>query len=170
MKQTFLFALLLLFSCEPAENVKKTVVEGYKPVYLSFDQVQKVESQPIRNIHNAGKIYIKDKYLFVMEQGEGIHIIDNSDKKNPKFVSFISVPLSQDISVKNNVLYTDNATNLVALDIADPLNIKVLKTIKDVFPLKNYPDEIGPFECVDNTKGFISRWEKAKLINPKCFR
>lgn len=171
MKKLLFFATVLsINACTTDETVKDIKVMGYRPVYVSYDKIRKVESFPPQKLRRPGKIYTKDKYLYINELGEGIHVFDNSDKTKPKAIAFISIPANQEISIKNDILYADNGDDLVAIDITNPLVIKLLKRVEKAFPAPSYPNKSGKFECVDASKGFIKTWEYVELINPKCFR
>jgi hypothetical protein len=68
-------------------------------------------------------------------------------------------------------LYADNAVDLVALDITNPADVKLLKRIENAFPNQSFPPHTGVnFECADPAKGVVVGWEKVQLQNPKCFR
>lgn len=171
MKKLCLYATILLFSsCRSKVIDLPSKSMGYKPIYVSYESLRKIELQPARKLKNPGKIYTKDKILYINEVGEGIHVFDNADKSKPKAISFISIPVNQDISIINNVLYADNADELVAIDISNPLEIKVLKRIEKAFPYASYPQQRGRFECADPAKGYVKSWEYVELINPKCSR
>ncbi len=92
-----------------------------------------VASEAPRSLEKPGKMYVKGKYLFVNEIKKGIHIIDNSNSSSPKFVSFINIPGNGDIAVRDNVLYADSYSDLVALDITDPTKAKELNRVNNVF-------------------------------------
>ena len=170
-KLLYFSVIILLYGCNPQdEKVVNEKVMGYRPIYTDYASIRKVEVQASRALKKPGKIYIKDKYLYINEIGEGIHIFDNSDKTHPKPVSFIAIPVNKDISIKNNILYADNADELIAIDITDPKSIKVLKRIEKAFPYPSYPNESGRFECVDPSKGYVKSWEYVGLVNPKCYR
>ncbi|PLK45589.1 hypothetical protein [Emticicia sp. TH156] len=173
MKKLYLlFVMALASGCVPHlddENTNKKVM-GYKPVYIDYASARKIEVQKARSLSHPGKIYIKGNYLYVGEAGEGIHIFDNTDKASPKPVAFISIPVNKDISIKGNILYADNADDLVTIDISDLQKIKVLKRIEKAFPFPSFPNEIGWFECVNPNKGYVKGWEYVELLNPKCRR
>ncbi|RAJ92471.1 LVIVD repeat-containing protein [Larkinella arboricola] len=164
--------LLTAFGCETNTEVDTAQqVQGLRPVYASYEDVRTIETLEPQPLKNPGKIYIKGGYLFINEQGRGVHIIDNSNPAKPQKISFVSVPGNIDMAVKDQVLYVDNSVDLVALDIADPRQVTVLKRIKDAYPYPSYPSQRGvPFECADPEKGVVVRWETARLTNPKCFR
>jgi hypothetical protein len=165
--------LLLVFSACTIDTEDDSVVEGYRPMYISNTQALVIESQNARTLQKTGKIYAKDTLVFVNELYKGVHIINNKNPQKPVIIGFISIPGNVDIAIKNNVLYADNYTDLVAIDINNLNNIRVVKRIKDAFPeiLQKYPPYPNVrFECVDDAKGRVIGWEKATLTNPKCIR
>jgi hypothetical protein len=173
MKHLYLY--VLLFNCIGCnyddQQSSPTIVRGYKPIYDNYENLRKVEVQPAKKLKRPGKIYIKDDVLFVNELGEGIHIFDNRDKANPKPVAYIAIPANQDMAIKGTTLYADNADDLVAIDISNPFQAKVVKRIEKSFPYPYYPPQRGVrFECPDPAKGYVVRWELTELTNPKCSR
>ena len=159
---------LIAISLGACHKEKNKTVEGLKPVYATEAELQRVdfsESEPLRN---PGKIYTYNSLLLVNEQEKGIHIYDNSNIETPKELSFISILGNMDFSVKNNVLYADNVTDMVVIDISNPSEPKFKSRIKHVFPVQQFPSEGGYFECVDPNKGLVVRWEKTTLENPSC--
>ncbi|MBN2613439.1 MAG: hypothetical protein JXB00_17930 [Bacteroidales bacterium] len=106
----------------------------YRPVVMTRETLEQsvslVEAMPLKK---PGKIYVKDKYLFINEKFKGIHIINNADSTNPVNSAFLRIPGCIDMAVKGNILYADNAVDLVAIDLSDPANIVVTKRIKNAF-------------------------------------
>jgi hypothetical protein len=163
--------LLIVTACNkkqvpPPESTRN----GYKPIYKSYDQIRKIENLGPQKLKNPGKIYKLGNYLFINEIGEGIHIYNNTDNKKPVNISFISIPANKDISIKNNILYADNADDLVAIDISDAKAAILVKRIERAFPYPSYPIERGFFECVDPTRGYVVSWVFTELKDPKCSR
>ena len=173
MKKLLLYCLFLsigLSSCLPEEN--DLIVTGLRPVYSSGDwsEITPMSPQPLQNL---GKFYYKDQMIFVSETRQGIHIIDNTNPESPQNIKFIAIPGVLDIAIKDNILYADNFTDLVALDITDLENIEVVKRVEDLYPEHQnyYPANYqGYFECADPEKGVVIGWEEAELRNPKCRR
>jgi len=170
-----LAGLFLLFSgCNPDTEPgapTNSSMEGYRPIYLSYEELRQVNTQDPRSLQRPGKIYVRGTYLFINEPGEGIHIIDNHDPTHPKPLAFVNIRGNVDMAVKGNVLYADNATDLVALDITNPQQVQVLNRVENVFPYASYPPQTGvQFECVDKTRGVVVGWEKTTLENPRCRR
>lgn len=122
-----------LWSCN--DQCKETrITRRYTPVSIALKELRSsVKSESSHELVRPGKIYTKDNYLFINEIKTGIHVVDNSDPSNPKFVSFINIPGNGDISVRNNILYADSYTDLVAIDISDPANAKEVSRVQNVF-------------------------------------
>ena len=129
---TLLFAALaitILF----ARCVKDTCKHTYSyilylPVYKTTAQVRaNIKSNPAEAIQQPGKIVLLGNYIFLNEVDKGIHIIDNSNPSSPKNIAFIDIPGNEDLAVKGNTLYADLYTDLVTLDISDPLHAAVKK-------------------------------------------
>lgn len=96
---------------------------------------ESVKVQAPRALKTTGKIYVYGSYLFINERYEGVHIVNNTNPANPQKIAFIAVPGCLDMAVKNNILYVDNATDLVALDINAPTAPVVTKRIEEIFPI-----------------------------------
>lgn len=111
----------------------------YQPLYKTSEEVRaNIKSNPATEIKNAGKIVILGNYIFLNEIDKGIHIIDNSNPSTPINASFIDIPGNVDLAVKGNTLYADLYTDLVALDISNPLNVKKIKIVDNAFPQRYY--------------------------------
>lgn len=174
MKHNYLYVLLLFFlsGCFSFGDVDKypDEVDGYKPVYSSKEQINSINTVEARVLQKPGKIYTYGRYLFIGEAGKGVHIIDNSDIKQPKNISFIEIPYNNDIAIKGNIMYADNYGDLVVFDISNPVDVKLMNRITNALPQNSsqLPPEQGFFECVDASKGVVVGWERAKLKSPKC--
>lgn len=105
------------------------------PVYKSLSAVRAdMKSAPSTPLNITGKIYMQGNYIFLNEQGKGIHIIDNSVPSSPRNISFIAIPGNEDIAVSGHTLYADSYSDLVVLDITDPVHASAKKFIDNVFP------------------------------------
>lgn len=89
-----------------------------------------------REMENPGKIWVSGDQIFINEKYRGVHIIDNSDPANPRQTGFIMAPGSLDMAVKGNIIYLDNAVDLVAFDLAAK---KETERIKNFFPAPASP-------------------------------
>ena len=165
MTQVAFFAMILFgfTACfyveEPSEPVYKT---EYSPVYMSREELNNsVKFETARPLKNTGKIFMKGSYVFVGEKYEGVHIIDNRNPRDPKNVGFIAIAGNVDVATKGNVLYADNAVDLVAIDISNLPTLRVLKRLEESFPEANQvrPPDGGKFDY-DASKGYIVDWIK----------
>jgi hypothetical protein len=97
------------------------------------------EAQPIKE---PGKIYVKGSFIFISEKYQGIHIIDNHNPAAPVKIGFFRVPGCVDMAIKDNVLYVDNAVDLVAItyDSTDWSKTKVSSRIRDILPELSPPE------------------------------
>ena len=127
-------ALLVLGGCvkENCQNIIKTKI--YIPLYQGMSEVRAASEQtlPGREIEQTGKIYVKGKYILVSEPSKGIHIIDNSDPKNPRNIAFVNVMGNVDMAVQGNILYADNYRDLMLFDISDMSNVRFVKRFENV--------------------------------------
>jgi hypothetical protein len=91
------------------------------------------ESRPLKN---PGKIYCKDHYIYVNELYKGVHVINNSNPAHPVNEGFIIIPGCVDMAVKGDILYVDNAVDLVAFNLTTK---QVTHRIKEVLPEPSAP-------------------------------
>ncbi|MGN6493640.1 MAG: LVIVD repeat-containing protein [Agriterribacter sp.] len=147
-------AAALLFLILPGclkDSVKGTRTVTYTmltPVYKTRAEVYgAMNSNPSTEVTSAGKIYIKDQFIYLNEVDKGIHIIDNSNPSNPKQVAFLDIPGNRDMAVKNNILYADMYGDLLAIDISDPAKTTVTKEIRGFFQTRMYQNPVN----IDNS-------------------
>ena len=111
----------------------------FLPMYKTTAEVRaNIKSNAPRPVVNPGKIYLKGNYIFLNEVDKGIHLIDNSNPAAPVNKAFIDLPGNVDIAIKGNFLYADFYTDLVVIDISNPLNVAVVKFVSNVFPERFY--------------------------------
>lgn len=107
-------------NCKQVRTYRKQV-----PILITLPELRTpVVSANPQPLVEPGKIYVKDNYLFIIEVKKGIHVIDNANPANPRFVSFLPIPGNVDLAVMDNILYADSYIDLVALDISNPASIK----------------------------------------------
>lgn len=156
MKHIFLFSFLLLLGsgCVQNDNYGDPGPSEYyalKAIVMSRDSLRNsVRSEAARDLHDPGKIYLYKNFLFVVEPGTGIHVYDNANPSNPANLSFITVPGCNDVAVKDNTLYADNAVDLVAMDISDPRSVNVSSRTENVFPELDIPADQYYYEIFSN--------------------
>lgn len=135
---TLLFSVIIT-SCYNDDNFR--TVEVAVPEVLSKSEFrQTTEITTPEPINEVGKIYAYKDYIFVTETFKGIHVIDNSDPTNPFVAKFIKLLANEDVSVKNDYLYADSATDMVVFDISDINAIEQVERLEDVFDSYHFPE------------------------------
>lgn len=146
-KPNFLYLALLciLFqACWPVNQDDDFIPfeSQYEPVFLARTDFEK--SVTVKNslaIGTSGKIYIKDNLLFINELNKGFHVYDNSDPTNPKSIKFLEAPGSTDMAIRSNIIYINQATDLIAVEYSAQTNTASLtKRIPNTFPELRSPD------------------------------
>lgn len=139
-----IFLLLFLFvliapGCLKDHCTHSSRYKVYVPVYQPLSEIRKaVKAEAPRELKQPGKIYYYQGYLFINEVNQGVHIIDNRNPAAPKNLAFINIPGNLDIAARGNILYADSYTDMVAIDISDPANIRLARRIKRVFAPRFY--------------------------------
>jgi hypothetical protein len=145
-KILILLTLLSLQSCflitdnwggEPFEPQSE-----YTAVFMDRTEFESsVTLQDSNSIDKEGKIYTFNGYLFINDKNKGFHIYDNSDPENPIYLKFINIPGATDMAIKSNIVYINQATDLIAVELsADMQSVVVTKRIINVFPEMISPD------------------------------
>lgn len=166
----------ITFSAFFSGCVKDTCHKSYtysyfEPMYKTTAEVKtNIKSNSPREIQNPGKINILGKYIFLNELDKGIHIIDNSEPSLPRNVAFIDIPGNLDMAVKGNTLYADLYTDLVTIDISNPLNVVVKKYNEGVFPHRAYGSGVWYTNGFygDTTKVIVDWVKKDTVITENC--
>jgi len=145
---TFLTTSCLEDSCDETRTFIQWDREFITPQDM---RIEPSLSSP-RALENPGKIYFYNNYILLNELREGIHVIDNSDPSNPNTVGFIAIPGNVDIAVSHNILYADNYADLVAIDISNLEDPKLLKRDESVFT-----------DHFFNQLGFFTQWVETEI-------
>ncbi|MCF6296122.1 MAG: hypothetical protein L3J25_10605 [Flavobacteriaceae bacterium] len=145
-----LFSITLIFtSCiwiTDDEIITEPYQSAYEAVILQREVFENsTELTAPQPIGISGKIYVKDQFLLINEPNKGFHIFDNSNPSNPVKIKFLKVLGSTDISIKGQLLYINNAVDLIAVTYnSDFSNILITKRVRNVFPILISPDGFYP--------------------------
>lgn len=169
-RKFFLTAPMLMLVITSIVSCKDSSIEYRKymanvPQYMSYSDLRKpAKSLPAYAVATAGKIYIKDNYLFVNEKYKGIHVFDNSNPAAPVNLSFIEIPGNVDMAVKGNYLFADNYVDLIVLDISNVMQPVEVSRLKDIFPY-TIPETPGnfPISAIDKQQGVIVGWQTEEI-------
>ncbi|HMQ48194.1 MAG TPA: hypothetical protein PKA00_12440 [Saprospiraceae bacterium] len=132
--------------CENDSNNIGILSDAYwyypmEPVYLKAEAFRSaLQIEKARKMQDPGRIYYYEDYLFVIEEGQGIHLIDNYNPHNPVNVGFIAIPGCSNMAILNNVLYADSYVDLVTLNVSSPARPEYLNRVEDVFLNNIYYD------------------------------
>lgn len=161
MKRTYfcmLFLVSLVIAC-----TKDTVTQHYtffRPVYKTKDEVRAgIRNSVAQSIQQPGKLVWKDNYVFVNDVDRGIHILDISNPAQIRTVSYITIPGCVDLAVYGNYLYADCYTDLVTIDISDPLHVSTKQFLLGVFPHRGYGSYFTP-----DTSKLITDWIRVDTV------
>lgn len=138
MKKILILPLLLglgavlLLKAEPR-------YERYTPLFMERAELERSVSydDTPRPMVDPGKIHVHGTRLLIVEKYRGIHVVDNSDPGHPDFRAFIVAPGCLDLAMKDNILYLDNAVDLVAFDLDAR---QLTERMRDFFPEHTSPD------------------------------
>ena len=140
-------------------------VSEYVPILMDRAEMEKaVKLDSPRPMYEPGKIYYKSPWLLIVEKYKGVHVIDNANPSNPEKIGFLHIDGVRDVAVKNNVLYADNAVDLIAVQFNPSLtDVSVSKRIPNYFPEMAPPDGWGlPYSVWANrpANSIIVGWKK----------
>jgi hypothetical protein len=159
MKNLFIFclfvSLLALLSCLKDKCTETQSYIYYKPVYVTPEEYKiPVSLSPSRTLNEPGKIYFYKNYIFINELRKGIHVINNENPKQPVNEGFITIPGNVDMAVMNNKLYVDSYTDLLVIDLDNPLIPKLTERKENIF---------DSFYFADGSNRILSHYEKTEF-------
>jgi hypothetical protein len=135
-----LFVLFLLTVTSFAGCVTTYNVVESAPDYITADSlhnsVHVVSATPI--LH-PGKSLSYSGYLFINEQYQGWHIVDNTTPSSPRNIAFITAPGSLDASISQNALFIENSIDLVVMNIENPSQPVLARRLQSVLPVPVSP-------------------------------
>lgn len=156
------------------EYAPMSVMRGKDAVFFSNENATEMTQRLIdlganvreyEKIKQPGKLYVYQNYLLVNDKFNGVYVFDNSTNTDPKFIAFIRVLGSQDMLIKNGMLYLDSFVDVVHIDIdallgaeeVSDITAAITRTEKVLNPPQY--DEFLPsgfrFEFVDHSKGIV---------------
>lgn len=89
------------------------------PVYKTLEEVHSttVTREAPRELNTPGQINYYDNKMFIVEKGEGVHVIDNNNPSNPVNTDFLNVPGITDLAIKDGYLYVNSYVDLLAINL-----------------------------------------------------
>lgn len=146
--------------CDPGQSSANA-----RPVYLSYQALRGALSVDApRPLGEIQRVYIYQSAVFLNRRNEGIHVLDNTDPRNPVNLAFITLPGNTELSIRGSFLYADSYVDLVTIDISDPNNVREVDRELDIFPYDEYqniPDDIYfDYDTVDPSRGVVVAYER----------
>lgn len=177
------FKLIVLFlivtailSCDNDDANYELVTVAIPEVMSKSEFRKSVSIDEPQTINEPGKIYAYSNYIFVNDVNKGVHVIDNTDPKFPNHIKYINIPGNEDISIKDNFLYADSATDLVVFDISDINNISIKERLEDVFSVYDFQIPVdaqsADWSSVNYETDIVVGWtlkEERREINDNIF-
>ena len=156
-------------------NYSEQKVWGSKPIYSKDPAIRQIKYTSSKQpVVSAGNICAFVNYIFQVDVGSGIHVINNSVPENADRVGFVTVLGCTQMSIKGHYLYANSLNDLVTLDISDIKNVKEVSRIKDAFPENiDYPliqpKESGYYQC-PTSDSIVIGWVKDSISNYSCYK
>ena len=99
---------LFIVSCKDDNGSSFETRVQATPILAAKAEVRtSIVVEPPKPINQAGKIYTSLNYVFVNDNGEGVHVIDNTNALNPEKVAYLKIPGNYDIEVRNEDIRID---------------------------------------------------------------
>ncbi|MEY4933918.1 MAG: hypothetical protein RIS64_277 [Bacteroidota bacterium] len=151
--------------------------EWLTPVYADSVAIHQMVVESPRPLKNTAKIYYKDSTIYIIEKDSGIHVIDNRIPANPLPIRFIKLAGCADVAMQGNIMYADNFTDLVVMNLANPNQPTLVRRIKGMYPAMadgkpaiRYQSNYQYYQCIDSTKGKVVGWNTGIRDTTKCYK
>lgn len=153
LKIVGLFLILVLTNCK--REPPPPIYSVYKPVLIESDKVTTdVRLLPATSNKMITMMHTSGNYLFALDYGLGIHILDITDPVKPVKRGFYQVPACIDFEVKDNKVYANNYRDFIVVDFSDVNNPVITKR------------ESGAFDIIIKTPDGLSIHDKLRDIPP----
>jgi hypothetical protein len=130
-----------------------TTESAYEPILMSREDMEtSITLGDPQTMNDSGKIYLAGDYILVNDKYDGFHIYNNVNPTNPQLVKYLEVPGSTDVAIRNNVMYINQATDLIAISFdTNYQTITVTERVENVFPPLSIPPD-GIYVAYDTSK------------------
>jgi len=166
-----LIGVVLIFGFNACQDKYTESYQVNVPIYMALEdwRALDISAESPRQISEAGKIYIYQDYLFIVDRGLGVHIVNNANPASPQNIAFLPVQGSVDVAVRNDALYIDSYFDLLSFNISDPANPTLSCRIPNAFDAYNmtlmqgFNDEL-PSEGINDDNGIVVGWAQKEII------
>jgi len=170
--KTLVLSSLLLMAFQSCKDRSYELRDANVPIYQKVGdwRNENITFQSPQTIEKSGKIYIYEDLLLIVEPFEGIHFFDNTNKSLPVNLGFLPILACSEISIKNDILYTNSYFDLLSFNISDVTNPVLVNRKEDAFEFTAYSNMPGydsnyPMGMLKHPDRVIIGWEikKAKV-------
>lgn len=139
MRKHYAFVLIAFLFFQGCIEDVGTVAVTYQKATAIYGDLSALRNQtlfsPSRPITDAGKIFIGEDFLLIGEEGEGIHVFDNSTPENPVNLGFINIFGSREFYLSGNDLYAESVYDMVKIDLTDIRQPQLVSRVNDAFAI-----------------------------------
>jgi hypothetical protein len=126
--------LLLAYSCTSDISSATVTYTQATAIYGDLNEQRNIPLKAdAREIQDPGKVYVSEELLLIGEEGEGIHIYDNTNPENPAVLSFMNIPNNKEFFVKDNFIYAESLYDMLKIDISDKTNPRIVSRVENAF-------------------------------------
>ena len=143
MKKLIFLCVFAIGTVSCLHNTSPSTTSAYKPILMDRKSLaNSIKFEAAKDLNKPGKICISGNFMYVTEPFSGVHVFNNTDPTKPINTGFITVPGIQTISIKNNTLFADNSTDLLAINITNPTVPIVSTRLENIMPWPGVPDNL----------------------------
>ena len=137
MKHGILLLILVLYGCEnnyeDIYRYSKIISESKEyPVYLDMSEIGNIQVKAVSPPSKPFRIVSNDKYYFVGDMLKGIYVYQKA-AGSLTYLCFIECRYIKDLELAGDMLFCNNFTDLVVLDVSNPAEVKILHRQKNHF-------------------------------------
>jgi hypothetical protein len=139
MRQLFYIFLVaaVLSGCEDnfedTHRYSKRITQSKEyPVYLDMSEIGNIRVIAGSPVENPFKILTNDHFYFVGDMLKGVHVYERK-AAGVNYLCFIECRYIKDFELADNRLFCNNLTDMVVVDVVNPLEISILHRHKNHF-------------------------------------
>lgn len=129
------FLAISLFQCTKDFGTINLTYHKATAIYGDLDEIRSRTPliSPVKEIKDPGKIFVGDNLLLIGEEGEGIHVIDNSEPSQPNHLLFLEIPGNKEFIMKDQVLYAESYYDFLKIDLTNPQQPRIISRLENAF-------------------------------------
>src|SRR5579872_5624773 len=148
--------VLVVFQACHRDHYKTVTYKVYHALTIQKSAVLGgINGNAAEPIGKAGQIYLKGSLVFLNDLNKGIHVYDNSDPAHPSQIAFLNIPGNQNIAMRGNILYADVYCGLLAIDLTNVQQAKVVGVNWNIFQYRGSTTDtsavINAYDVKDTT-------------------